>query len=180
MSIKKILNDISNKPLSGIEILKMLKGRTKIIIYPKLEQYNDIDEILKPYGSCVILYLTQKNYGHWVCLIDHDDRIEFYDPYKNYTPDSELKNIDYNFRIESNQIYPYLAMLLCKSKKDIEYNNYEFQKFNKNIKTCGRHCVSRILFKKYKLDEYNKIIKTLCKEYNLTPDQLVTYITKNL
>lgn len=174
---KEILNENANIPLSGKDILKMLKGKTKIIIYPDLHDYNNINDVLNPYGSCIILYLTKKNYGHWTCLIDHDDRIEFYDPYKNYTPDSELKNIDYNFRIESNQLDAYLAKLLCKNNKPIEYNNYDFQQLNNNIKTCGRHCVSRILFKKFKLDEYYEIIKSLCSEYNLTPDQLITYIS---
>jgi hypothetical protein len=69
------------------------------------------------------------------------------------------------------------SKLLCKNNKPIEYNNYDFQQLNNNVKTCGRHCVSRILFKKFKLDEYYEIIKSLCSEYNLTPDQLITYIS---
>lgn len=173
------LNKNANIPLSKKDILRILKGRTKVIVYPELHNYNNIEELLNPYGTCIILYLTKKNYGHWTCLIDHDDRIEFYDPYKDYTPDSELKEINYNFREESNQVRPYLAELLCNSDKEIEYNNYKFQELKDNIKTCGRHCISRILFKNFKLDEYYEILKQLCNEYNLTCDQLVTYITLN-
>jgi hypothetical protein len=80
---KKILNNNANIPLSGKDILNMLEGKTKILIYPNLHKYNNINELLHPYGSCVILYMTKRNYGHWTCLVDHNDRIEFYDPYKN-------------------------------------------------------------------------------------------------
>lgn len=177
MEINELLNYIGNIPLSGSDILNLLNNNTNVLTYPQLTKYDNIESLLYPYNSCIILYLTHKNYGHWTCLINHYDRIEFFDSYINSLPDSELSKINYDFRINSNQLHPHLATLLSNGNKNIEYNNYSFQKFNKNIKTCGYHCVSRIIFKNFLLDEYYNILKKLSKEYKLTLDNLAVFIS---
>lgn len=174
------IKELSNTPLSGYDIAMRLKGKTKVMTYKELKKHRTIEELLYPYNNCIILYITKKNYGHWTCILEHDDRIEFYDPYKDYLPDDELNEIDENIKMETGQDRPYLLKLLYNSNKEIEYNNYDFQKWDKNIKTCGHHCICRIIFKDFKLDEYYEIMRNLCKEYNLTMDNLVSYIILNM
>src|SRR5277367_309500 len=84
---------ISNKSisyaLSGHDIMRLLKDKTNIISYNDLYNINNIDEILK-FGSCVILYNTAENSGHWCCILTHKNKIEFFDPY-GILIDDEIK-----------------------------------------------------------------------------------------
>lgn len=121
--------------------------------------------------------MTTNNYGHWCCVMKHNDRIEFFDPYGDALPDDEFKYIPKQFQKVSKQNYPYLTNLLYKSGMPVEYNNYKYQKKGGNIKTCGRHCVFRILNKDLKLDQYNKLIKMLSKKFKMPSDKIVTLFT---
>ena len=128
-----------------------------------------------------MLYMSKPNYGHWICVIKHLDRIEFFDPYgEPNLPDEELKLINDDVKNITNQNYPYLSKLLYNSNYPIEYNNYPFQEHNLDIKTCGRHCIVRILFKNLLLDEYYNLMSWLSINSGLNYDQLVTYITSYL
>ena len=80
----------------------------------------------------------------------------------------------------TNQNYPYLSQLLYDSGIPIEYNDYQFQELAKDIKTCGRHCIVRVLFKDLLLDQYHQFMTQLCYKNNMNYDQLVTYITTNM
>jgi len=158
--------------LSNIDIEYCLDGKTNIIIYPNLEKFNSIDELLDPYDNCVILYMTKKNYGHWCCFYRVNGMIEFFDSY-GIEPDMELKEINKNFRNKNGQKIPYLTELLLKSDKEISYNNYKLQKLSPSIATCGRHCVVRIANKDIPIDDYANILKSLGN-----PDEVVTEITQ--
>lgn len=167
--------------LSNYEINNILNDKTKILTYKALPQFNDINQILEPYKNFIMLYMSRPNYGHWICVIKHPDRIEFFDPYggKN-TPDEELNMINDEVKEITNQNYPYLSQLLYDSNYPIEYNNYKFQEHKKGINTCGRHCIVRVLFKKLLLDDYHDLMTHLCNKLNMNYDQLVTYITVNI
>ena len=175
-SVKKLIYDYIDKPLSYKDIQKYFNGNINIYLYNNILKYNDIFELLKPYGYCIILYQTSAHYGHWVCVLDHPDRVEFFDPYNIY-PDDEFKFINNEFRIKSGQKIPYLTLLLYKCNKKIEYNNYKFQQINNNISTCGRHAIIRILLKHLLLDDYYKLINNLCNDLDFNPDELVTFLT---
>lgn len=177
MNIKNILKKYEKISLSNYNIFDLLNKRVRILTYPELIKYDNIEDVLKPNGAFVILYLTKKNYGHWCCVTKHADRIEFFDPYGDSLPDEQFEKINIHFRKISNQIFPHLTYLLYKSPYKIEYNNYPFQKEKNNINTCGRHCVVRILLKDLLLDDYHKLIKKCCKKTNLNPDQFVTFLT---
>lgn len=171
MSIIKQLEDIS---LSNVDMKHILDGKANIITYDKLANFHNVDQILRPFGACVILYLTKKNYGHWCCLFKVDDeKLEFFDPYGK-PPDASLDwNIDNYFRKLYNEDYPHLTSLLYNSDYDITYNHFPFQKKAKDIKTCGRHVCMRLLCRKIPLDKYIKIFK----QSNLCPDWIVTAFT---
>jgi len=166
-----------DESLSSEDIVRLVKGKTKIILYPELANYKNINDVLEPYGSAVILYLSDKNYGHWVCLIKHPDRIEFFDSYA-MKPDTEFYFIKEKERKKYNYHgRPYLTELLYNSKIPIEYNHQPLQSESDDIATCGRHVAIRILFKDLLLDDYLKIIKGV---RDMTPDELVLYLTENL
>lgn len=176
-NIIKIYEDIA---LSDSEVLKLLDGRCNIILYPDLYKYNSLDEILEPYGSCILLFAFQIKpsiYGHW-CAINKisDNEVEFFNSYGGW-PDDTLKHILGGIRKKSNQDKPYLSMLMLESPYQLSYNEYRFQKHGKNIKTCGRHCAIRSIFKDLSLEEYKKLLETLGKKLNMDMDELVTFLT---
>jgi hypothetical protein len=173
----KSLKELQDIPLSNFDILKMLNGQAKIILYPNLHKYKSIDDILNPFGSCIILFEAKPKYGHWCALFKLDENtIEFFNPYGGY-PDESLSHIDDIFRIISNQFYPYLSSLMYNSKYNLTYNEHQFQKKDMNIKTCGRHCVVRLILKDLSLDNYFNLLNKMCNKINKNYDELVSILT---
>jgi hypothetical protein len=167
-----------NIALSNYQINDILHGKTNILTYSALHKIKDINELLEPYKNFILLYMSKPNYGHWICVLKHPDRIEFFDPYGgNNIPDQELDSIKNDVKEITYQNYPYLSELIYKSGMPIEYNNYRFQEHNPDIKTCGRHCIVRVLFKNLLLDNYYDLMTLLSHKYNMNYDNLVTFIT---
>jgi hypothetical protein len=165
-----------DKALSSDEINEALGGKTKIITYDKLKDYKSINELLKPFGNVVILYLNDKNFGHWTCLFKNKEgNIEFFDSY-GLPMDQELRFIPDELREQLNQTKPILSNLLLKQKKKIIYNNHKLQKLSPKVNTCGRHVITRLLMKNMNIDDYNKFIRS----FDLTPDEFVTMLTLDL
>jgi|GEM_PF-1338307 len=175
------LTEDENVALTNYEIDNILDGQTKVLTYKALPQFTNINQLLEPFKNFILLYLWKPNYGHWNCVIKHPDRIEFFDPYgEPNIPDHVLDKVDDDVKRITNQDYPYLSKLLYDSGLPIEYNNYQFQEKDKDIKTCGRHCIVRVLFKDLLLDEYYQLMSQLSMKTGLNYDQLVTYITTKL
>lgn len=174
--MNKLFDDIQHIPLSGSQIYKTLDGKTKILRYKDLLNYNNIDDVLKPYNNIVLLYESMPRSGHWVCVIKHKDTIEYFDPY-GLKIDEILKYIKPSFRKISNQDFPYLSYLLYKSKYNIIYNNKKLQEKNNKISTCGRHIISRIILKDIPLKKYINIFKT---EKKVNADDKVSFLTSSL
>lgn len=167
-----VIHELRKYPYSGQDILNLLDGQTKILLYSDLKKFSNIDQVFEPYDCVVILYETKPSYGHWVCLIKHKDKIEYFDPYGN-PPDNPLDYIDKKLKPQLGEDYPYLSKLLLDSPYEIVYNSYPLQKFSKDISSCGRHVGLRLSMKKYPLNKYVKIM--LGGE--LSPDDTVTYLT---
>lgn len=178
----KKIKELEQISLSTQDINNLLNGKVNIITYGDLAAVNNINQILDPYDACVIIYLTREHYGHWVCLIKLPKKsggvkqeLEFFDSY-GQKPDSQLDwNIDEYIRVKNNQDYPHLTWLLYNSKYDITYNQYKFQKKEKDVRTCGRHVTVRILCKNFSLNQYKKLMLNTDKEHD--PDWIVTFIT---
>ena len=164
-------------PLSSQDIRDSMDGKVKVIRYGELSEYNNIDDLLYPYGNVAILYQTKPNYGHWTCIfkrkVKRDEQrtklnnfvgykrgtteeIEFFDPY-GIMLDDELEFIPYQFRVESNQVNKYLTNLLMKSKYPININHIPFQELKDGVNSCGRHVCLRMLLKNMSLKDYTKI-----------------------
>lgn len=147
---QSIIDYYKNKPLSDKDILKLVKNKSNLTLYPNLYKYKNIDEVLEPNGASFILYETKPSYGHW-CLIFKrtPDLLEFFDPYGSKFIDEELNFVPKEFRKVSHQDVPYLSLLMIESPYRLSYNKYQFQKRGDNIKDCGRWCALRLIFKDY-------------------------------
>lgn len=174
---KKIIDIAKRKALSGEDILKLVKGQSNILLYRELYKYDNLEDVLGKYKSCVLLYeTTQPLYGHWCVVFQQDrDTIEFMDSY-GYLIDTEISNNFMNKEILKNFYSqgPILRKLIYYSKyKYIVYNNHRLQERKIGVNTCGRWVVCRLLFRDLTLEEFIGFMKS----FNMNLDDLVTIIT---
>lgn len=171
------LKQYENIALSNHDITRLLNGKCNIFLYPDLQKFNSIDELLDPFDACIILYLSKPKYGHWCALTRRDDDvIEFFNPYGGI-PDCCLKQINQEFRKESGQIIPYLTKLMEGSSYELHFNEFQFQDKGHDIKTCGRHCCIRVFCKDMDIYEYKKFLDYLCDKLDTDYDGVVTILT---
>lgn len=169
--MEEVLKENEDIALSGQDILDLLNGQTKIVLYRNLDKFENIDELLAPHDNAMILFESKPSYGHWCLLFRRPDQvIEFFNPYGGY-PFETLDHVPDDFRKKSNQHYPWLDRLLYDSPYKLEYNEFPFQKLGPNIRTCGRWCVARLLFGFMTLEEFADLF------HNKYGDKLVTFLT---
>lgn len=167
------MEEIKEYPLGDDDIRKILGNDIKIITYPMLGKMKNIDEAFDRKGRCIMLYLTHDEHsGHWVCMLNKGDNIEYFDPYGD-APEEALDNVPRPKLQALDEDYPYLTQLFRKSGKKITYNHHAFQKEKRNINTCGRHSVVRCLYAPYSLAKYKKIMDAT----GMSPDNFVSALT---
>jgi len=167
------LGRIKSYPLSDADIRKILGRDIKIITYPDLGKMSSIDEAFDAKGRSIMLYLTENDTtGHWVCMLNKGDRIEFFDPYGE-APEQALESVPEENREALGEDEPLLTRLFKASGKKIYYNTYPFQKEKKDVNTCGRHSVVRCLYAPYSLEKYKKVMDSS----GMTPDNFVSALT---
>lgn len=167
------LGRIKSYPLSDADIRKILGRDIKIITYPDLGKMGSINEAFDAKGRCIMLYLTENDTtGHWVCMLNKGDKIEFFDPYGE-APEQALESVPVENRQALGEDEPLLTRLFRASGKAIYYNTYPFQKEKKDVNTCGRHSVVRCLYAPYSLEKYKKVMDSS----GMTPDNFVSALT---
>lgn len=171
MNLKKAMA----KSLSTKDLMKALPD-TKIWSYGQLRGVNELDDLFGRDGTCILLYESKQDYGHWCCMIQRKNKtVEVFDSY-GIKPDNELNYIKSYWKKKLGQSYPKLTKLLIESSnKKFIYNQYRLQKMKPNINTCGRYCITRIKFKELSIDDYVKLLRSLGN-----PDEVVTLITSNI
>lgn len=174
MDYNKIIKELINEPLSSSDILQKLDYKTNLIKYGDLAHYNNIDDVLGKYGACIILYELKNNFGHWTLLFKRNNNIIEHFDSLGYAIDDELQFINLYFRKISNQLIPHLSYLLYISPYKCEYNDFPLQEDCKNVATCGKWCVLRLLCRNLNI---NKFIKLFDNIYPYTRDEYVTLIT---
>lgn len=138
--------------LSNKDILHLMNGQTTVMRYDDLKHFRNIDQVMQPHGSAVILYqLGDGDVGHWTSLMytfgeQGQPVIEFFDPYGI--------SVDNEFTLTHSRGTRYLAKLLSKTKFPVVYNDYGVQRYGKGINTCGRHVVNRLKHADMSLDQY--------------------------
>jgi hypothetical protein len=167
------LGRIKSYPLSDADIRKILGRDIKIITYPDLGKMGSIDEAFDAKGRCIMLYLTENDTtGHWVCMLNKGNKIEFFDPYGD-APEKALESVSEENREALGEDEPLLTRLFRASGKAIYYNTYPFQKEKRDVNTCGRHSVVRCLYAPYSLEKYKKVMDSS----GMTPDNFVSALT---
>jgi len=167
------LGKVKSYPLSDADIRKILGDDISIITYPDLKGMSNISEAFDSKGRCIMLYLTEsETSGHWVCMLNKPNGIEFFDPYGE-PPDKPLKTLPMERREQLGEAEPILTQMLRASGKPVIYNTYGFQKDRMDVNTCGRHSVVRCLYFPYALEKY----KASMDKSGLSPDDFVSGIT---
>lgn len=158
--------------------IKSIIPNCNLVSYPEIEDYDSIDELLGPGKMCVILYMLNKNRGHWTCIFKTRGGLEFFDPYA-IKPDHELQwNTESKMR-RLHMMMPLLSNLILKSHyRKIYYLDHRIQRMSNNISTCGRQVVCRLLNKKIPLKEYETKLRNPKGDLKgYTPDELSVLIT---
>lgn len=167
-----ILQQIESKPFSEHELLTLVDNKANLVLYPDLANYHSIDQLLRPHGAAIILYITRSNgnnfYGHWTCIFKIDNHtLEWFDPY-GLPPDLEL-------RMTNHKYPPYLLKLIDHSPYHVIYNTHRLQDItNRNMSTCGRHVGMRLHFRDLPISSYARLMNSVP---GLSSDNLVSLLT---
>ena len=154
--LSEIMEKYKNVALSDDDIKKFMGDKAKIITYSQLKDYTTVDQLLSPFNVVFILFEWRKSYGHWILLLKNEETIEYFDPYGHFV-DYWLGKISEPFRTDSGQKDPMLTKLLVEYDGEMSWNNFDFQKYNKKIRTCGMWCVLRALLKELPLDIFRDL-----------------------
>jgi hypothetical protein len=167
------MDEAKNYALGDNDIRKLLGNGIKITTYPDLENVNRIDDLFDRMGRA-ILFIPQQNEqeGHWCCLIKKGRTIEFFDPYGE-PPEAQKDTLDNAHLANMRMNEPLLADLLTDNPYKVIFNKVQLQELTDCVNTCGRHCVSRLLFEKYPIAKYREVIK----KSGMTPDEFVVKLT---
>lgn len=171
-------------------IIKQFKPdlKFKIITYDELDPLNNLDGIMNNLTSLIILYRTNEDYGHYVCLTKCDTPkyreyilkqlgkatdlpvYTFFDPY-GLMIDSELKFVPQHLKSMLGEAFPKLKTLLIDSPNVVEWNDHHLQ--GKKSSTCGRWSAMRTVNYDVPLDEWVKQFK------GKNPDKLIIEMSES-
>lgn len=164
-----------NHYLNPQEVQQISERPLKVMKYTDLSQYQKLEDIFEPgVPGVLLLYETKHNTGHWVILMKHNDRIEFFDSYA-LLPDDQLKFTPKEFKRENGMDIPVMTWLMLYSDFPIEYNHNKFQRWSKDVGTCGRWCGFRYRHADTPLDEFIKMFKGIPKR---KLDEKIVELTK--
>ena len=166
--------EIRGYSLSDDDIRKIIPT-LKIVSYPDLLKYDNIDDALDEKGRLMILYLTENEHeGHWICLLKSKDgkKIEFFDPYSG-KPDSQSDWLSKSKLKRFRQDTDHLTELLRKSPYKVVYNRFPFQSEDEGINTCGRWAATRLYFKHLSLPQFTDMVL----KSGMAPDDFVSNFT---
>lgn len=149
--------------LNPNEVQQIAGCLVNVIKYSGLDELSSIDQIFSKDGVALLLFETQLNMGHWVCLVSHPHTIYFFDPY-GMEPDNQLAYTNIEFRRQNDMDYPYLSRLLLLSPKAIDYNDKRLQVMSPDVQTCGYWCGYRMRKRKLTNDQFNALFKGIPRQ----------------
>lgn len=178
--------------LSTNEVLDIVNSPCTVVMFESIKAMESLSDLFPPQsfsdnmiGRCLLNYLYEDNYGHWVGLcmkpgVGTKATIEYFDPYGTFIDDT-IKDFPERVKLEHNSDYPYLLKLLYQSGDDVYYNHVQLQDRKVGINTCGRWAG---LFLRYcglcTVDEFAKIFEEVSKEFKVSKDNLVTGVTNDI
>lgn len=178
----KVLSSAEQYSLSDTDILTISRAmnvKAEVIIYTNLSRYSTMEQLFQKNNSAVVLfYPTQSStVGHWTVILRHaNGHYEFFDPY-GLVPDSEIQYSDYlkaNKPVNRNGT-PWLTHLLQSIPKTmLDINRTQLQSHFDHVNTCGTHCMVRLLYSHWPLQEYVRLYGKNGNGYKgMSPDEIV-------
>ena len=151
-------------------------GPDQIIKYSQLKDYSSLQELLPlPFDYKIILLETNRNTGHWVCVLRLGHVIECFNSY-GIGIDSEFRFIPDSIERMLGQSKRYLGILIDKSHGfQVISNKYKFQSKSDDVATCARWVILRIETARmgYALKDFVKMIQNQEAETDMPSDILV-------
>lgn len=164
------------RPTSKTQLMKIMDNKMKILNYPDLKNYKNVNDLLNPYGGCIILYETTKNNGHWVLLYEHKGTINFFDSYGFKYPNDEMNFINPEFQHKNEMDKMLLYNLIFQYP--VEHNDIQYQSFSPLIKSCGLWCCSRYILKDLSPKQFQKYFLTGVRDPDKMAEDFVNlYLT---
>lgn len=176
----KHFEDIEKKlktPLTDKDVDFYL-GQGHIMKYNELNKITSIYDILPEHKSFKIILLeSDKNSGHWFALLRYNNNIEVFNSYGTKI-ENEFKFIPGFIQkmLDENKKALYDLLMNSNNEDEIIYNHDALQSTKKDIATCGRWCVMRILYMRdyeYTLEEFLDYIYDLHKQTKKPLDIIV-------
>lgn len=164
---RQTLRAMSYDPLSR-DTMHELAPEAAIYKYSELKEFDALPRL--PF---ILLYETSPDFGHWVLITETPEGIEHFDSY-GLKPDGEFSFVPLMFRAQSGQASPHLVKLLLDTGVPINFSGAKLQSTRTPTATCGRWCVTRLMFNDMKSDDFIKMIRGAAKRHRLTNDELVT------
>lgn len=166
--------------LLGEDISNVFDGKVKLVSYSDLPKYRNIDQLLDPYGRTIILYETNGiDNGHYTCVFRNKKGINYFDSY-GLEIEEPLEYFGEGVKELTNSDDNFLNKLLYQDKHKVYYNNHRLQEFKKDISTCGRWCIIRMMFPEITEHDFYKMFDEASKESGYTKDEIVTKLTNKL
>lgn len=187
------IKEAMKMPLSNFDIFNIAGKVCNMFVYEQLEDIESIPCLFEnnhvfdcvigdslPYtpNSCLLLYRTNENMGHWCVLNRSKGRYDFLDSYGD-VPDDQLEHIDEDFRFQSNQIRRHLTNLLDNARNTIHYNSKQLQEYSTDVSTCGRYAAMFIKYNGLPVEKFCKMIANDAKKLNMNTDEYVTVFTSS-
>lgn len=179
--MQETLRQIKSYALSNDDINAILDPDTKVFPYPRFAEMNSIDEAFDKLGRCVYLFLTEsETSGHWLCMFKRNGHIECFDSYGG-APDSQRSWLSQDELEKLGEGEPYLTRLLKAARVPVYYNTYAYQSDRKDVNTCGRWCVARLICKDLDNKGFYNLVQSEMKSHGLkSPDDFVALFTADI
>lgn len=181
---------MTEKLLRDDEVKKLGGSSTRVLLYPQLNGYRDIDQVFDDFGEKIaLLYINEETgestTGHWVALLrkrrGRKTHYEIFDSYGK-TFDEHFDDFPKRYRRQLRQGVNKLTRLMYKRLKGregdtvVEFNETPYQATRPDIATCGRWAGLRLRFSGIPLEEFQKIIDDSKRDY----DELVVDMSDKL
>ena len=108
----KTLERMRRYPLSDSDVRHIVGQPMNILAYPELGDYDSIESVFNGSKMCLLLFPTiSATSGHWTCLLDRPEGIEFFDPYGD-RPESQKRGMGAGRLEQLDMDQPYLHRLI--------------------------------------------------------------------
>lgn len=181
-----IITKLKSQATSPLDIFKIAGKQCNVFSYGYLKDIHDVDDLFvrgmsefnveSPLefdeDTCIILYKSEPNFGHWTILKRVDDQYHYLDSYGKVM-DNPLHYSDNKKLGQQRKVLP---KLLLNSGAEVYYNHIPLQELSTDIATCGLYCA---LYLKYDLpvDLFSNLIKNVAKMLKISNDDVVVMLS---